>query len=80
VHTLTIEHSVISVMAGWIVDRLFVLSSIDNAMYNGLKLSEYEAYWLTDFPLSTHQEIIMVIFKKQINKKKEIFVVNRDKI
>ena len=44
---LTIVHSVFSVMAGLIVEMLFMLFSLRN----GLKMSEYEACWLTDFPL-----------------------------
>jgi len=42
-----IEHTVFTVMAGLIVGILFMLFSI----YNGLKMSEYKAYWLMGFPL-----------------------------
>jgi len=42
---------------------------------NGLKMSEYKAYWLMGLPLikllGARQEIIMVIFKKETNKYKE---------
>lgn len=46
-HVLTIKHSVFSVMAGLIVEILFMLFSV----HNGLKMSEYEAYWLMGFPV-----------------------------
>ena len=46
-HALMIEHTVFTVMAGLIVGILFMLFSI----YNGLKMSEYKAYWLMGFPL-----------------------------
>ena len=46
VRTLTIMHSVFFVMAGLIVEMLFMLFSI----YNRLKMSDYEAYRLTDTP------------------------------
>ena len=77
VHTLTIKHSVFSVMAGLIVEILFMLFSII-ALCNGLKMSEYGAYWLTGFPLSNSQLWVpMVIFniKKQRNKYKEKFEI-----
>ena len=35
-----------SIVAGLIVEMLFMLFSW---IYNGLKISEYKAYWLTDF-------------------------------
>jgi len=42
-------------------------------------MSEYKAYWLSGFPLlnsiGMHQEIIMVILKKETNKYKEKFVI-----
>jgi len=44
---LPIAHSVFSVMAGLIVEMLVILFFVRNV----LKMSEYEAYWLTDFPL-----------------------------
>ena len=39
-----------SVMAGLIVEMLYMLS-LFMTLRNGLKMSEYEAYWLTHFPL-----------------------------
>jgi len=42
-------HSVFSVMAGLVVEMLFSVYNI--TLRNGLKMSEYEVYWLTDFPL-----------------------------
>ena len=47
---LTIEHSVFSIMAGLIVEMLFMLC-LFITLHNGLKMSDYEVYWLTDFPL-----------------------------
>ena len=47
---LTTEHSVFSIMAELIVEMLFSCS-LFIMMYNGLKISEYEAYCLTDFPI-----------------------------
>jgi len=44
--TLMIVPSVFSIMAGLIVEILFMLFSV----CNGLKISEYEVYWLMDFP------------------------------
>ena len=44
-----IKHSVFSVMAGLIVEILFKLFFIYNAV-NGVKMSEHAVYWLTDFP------------------------------
>jgi len=65
-------------MAGLIVGILFVLFSVNNT-HNGLKMSEYKAYWLTGFPLikllGTCQEIIIIIFKKETNKYKEKLVI-----
>ena len=52
-HTLygfTIVHSIFSVMAGLIVEILSCYS-LFTTLLNGLKMSEYETYWLTDFPL-----------------------------
>ena len=49
---------------------------------NGLKISEYKAYWLTDFPLIARQEIIMMTFqKKQQTSIRKIsnFPVNMDR-
>ena len=66
-HALTIEHSVFSIMAGLIVEMFFVLFSI----YNGLKMSEYEAYWLMSFALISSwgmQEIIIIIIFEKANK------------
>ena len=51
---LTIMHSVFSVIAGFVLEMLFVLFSVYNTAY-GLKMSEYEVYWLTDFPLIIYQ-------------------------
>ena len=45
--TLTIKHSVFSVMSGLIVEILFMLFFV----HNGLKMSEYKAYWIMGFPL-----------------------------
>ena len=50
-----IKHSVFSVIAWLIVEMLFMLFFV----CNGLKVSEYEVYWLTDFPL-------IISFKKQL--------------
>ena len=50
-HALTIEHSVFSIMAGLIVEILFVLFSVFITLHNGLKMSKYEAYWLMGFLL-----------------------------
>ena len=47
---LTIKFFVFLVMAGLIVEILFMLFSVYNTC-NWLKISEYEAYWLTDFQL-----------------------------
>jgi len=44
---LTIEHCILSVMARLIVQILFMLFFI----YNAVKMSEYKVYWLMDFPL-----------------------------
>jgi len=44
ISTLTIKHSVFSVIAGLLIKMLFFV-------YNGLKMSEYKAYWLMDFLL-----------------------------
>jgi len=46
-HALTIVHFVFFVMAGLVLKMLYMLFSV----YNILKMSEYEVYWLTDFPL-----------------------------
>ena len=56
-----------------------------NGMYNGLKMSVYEVYWLIDFTLTNNQvrqEIIMLtlkryalVRKKHSNKYKEILVI-----
>ena len=43
-----IEHSVFSVMAGLIVEMLFMLFSIYD--FCVAKNSEYKAYWLMDYP------------------------------
>ena len=54
-------------MAGLIVEMFFVLFSI----YNGLKMSEYEAYWLMSFALISSwgmQEIIIIIIFEKANK------------
>ena len=50
VRTLMIKHSLFFVMAGLI---LVILSccSLFIMLCNGLKVSEYEAYWLMGFPL-----------------------------
>jgi len=47
---LTIVHSVFAVMAELIVEMLF-MCPLFMTLRNGLKMSEYEVYWLTDFPL-----------------------------
>jgi len=41
-------------MAELIVEMHFMLFSAYNTAYNGLKISEYEAYWLADFPLKIY--------------------------
>ena len=46
-HTLTIKYSFFPVKVDLIVEILFMLFSV----YNTLKMSEFEAYWLIDFPL-----------------------------
>ena len=64
---MTIVHSILSLMAGLIVELLFILFSVYIKLRNGLKMSEYEVHWLTNFPLIiywAHQEIIMVISEK----------------
>ena len=48
--TLTIEHFVFFIMGGFIVEMLSCCS-VFIMLCNGLKMSEYEAYCLTDFPL-----------------------------
>jgi len=68
-----IKHSVFSVMAKLIVEMLYLLFSVPNTM-KWAEMSEYEAYWLTDFPLIIYwvlakKYIFMVISQeKQINK------------
>jgi len=47
----TIVHSVFSIIAGLIVEMLFMLFSVYKSARNGLNMSEYEVYWLTDLPL-----------------------------
>jgi len=47
---LTTEQSVFSVMAKLIIEILFMLFSII-MLNNGLKMSGYEVYWLTGFPI-----------------------------
>ena len=42
-----LEHSVFFVMAGLIIEIFFMQFSANNTAYNGLKMSKYEAYWLT---------------------------------
>ena len=46
----TIAQSIFSVVAGLIVEVLFMLFFV-YMQCNWLKMSEYEAYWLTDYPL-----------------------------
>ena len=46
----TIEHSISSVIAELIVEILSCCSPFI-MLRNGLKMSEYEVYWLTGFPL-----------------------------
>ena len=58
---------------GWIIcrDACFSCCSLFITLRNGLKMSEYEVYWLTDIPynlLGTRHEIIMVISQKKENK------------
>ena len=49
--TLMINYSIFSVMAGLIVEILFMLFLFIK-LCNGLKMSEYDdAYWLKGFPL-----------------------------
>ena len=48
-HALMIEHSIFSIMAELIVEMLFC--SVFIMLRNGSRMSEYEAYYLTDFPL-----------------------------
>ena len=45
-----IKHSVFSVMARLIVEILSCCSSFI-MLHNGLKMGEYEVYWLMGFPL-----------------------------
>ena len=72
---LTIMHSVFSVMAGVVVEMLFMFITL----CNGLKTSEYEVYWLTDFPpinlLGAHQEIIMVFSEKKADKQEKLVIL-----
>ena len=71
---MTIVHSVFSVMAGLVVEILFMLFSV----YNRLKMSEYEVYWLgfsTNNLLGTRQEIIMISQKNQANNYKKKLVI-----
>ena len=49
-HTLTIERSVLYIMAGLIVEILSHCSPYI-MLHNGLKMSEYEVHCLTGFPL-----------------------------
>ena len=44
-YTMVIERSIFSVLTGLIVEILIMLFSI----YNGLKMSEYDVYYLMDF-------------------------------
>ena len=48
--TLTVEHSIFSIMAGLIVEILSCCS-LFITLRNGLKMSEYEVYWLSGFLL-----------------------------
>ena len=49
-------------MDGLIVEILLMLFSVYNAC-NGLKMSEYEAYWLMDFPtINSTPEYIILCF------------------
>jgi len=45
--SIVIKQHAFSLMAELIVEILFVLFFV----YNGLKMSEYETYWLMGFPL-----------------------------
>ena len=47
---LMIKHSVFTVMTELIAERLFMLFFV-RTLCDGLKMSEYEAYWLMDFLL-----------------------------
>ena len=80
-HALTIEHSVFSVMAGLIEKMLcFSCCYLYIMLCNGLKMSEYEVCWLTDFPLIIYwacaKKIIMVISQKKQTNKYKRFTVN----
>ena len=48
VHTSMIKLSIFSILPGLIVEILFMLFCIYNAVW--LKISEYKVYWLKDFP------------------------------
>ena len=50
---LTIVHSIFSAMVGLIVE--ISCCSLFITLRNGLKMSGYEVYWLTDFPLIIYQ-------------------------
>ena len=67
--TLMIKHSVFSVMTGLIVEKLFMLFSV----YNAVWWAENERMWSTlanEFSTTfVCQEIIMVISQKSIRKK-----------
>ena len=57
-------------MAGLILQIFFTLFPFIT-LHNGLKMSEYEVYWLTCFPLINDcacQEKYGNLFKKQTNK------------
>ena len=76
---LTIVHSIFSVMAGLFVKMLFMLFSVYNTV---MTMSEYEAYWLTDFPLGHTPRNNYGDLSKKVNKqvqgKISNFTVNRD--
>jgi len=50
ISTLTIKHFMFSVIAGLLIEMLFMLFSV-YMLRNRLKMSKYKAYWLMDFLL-----------------------------
>ena len=46
---LMIVHFIFTVITGLNVQMLFMLFSVYNTACNGLKMNEYEMYWLMDF-------------------------------
>jgi len=68
--------SVISVMAGWIAEMLLCCSLL-LLLFNGQKISEYEAYWLMGVPIinpwSAFHEHILSIFCNGWTDSKDAF-------